>query len=329
MTSEVLDDILRRNRTRHPEFRQGLSNHLSMAARSLAVLGGSDAQLNALVATLWPRLEMAKDAAAFPADGWQSQIGNRARFGQFRATFEEMLRAHGPAETLRTVLPVLMPGVGAGAFHGLIRAGYGIRFEDRAELADGLAYWAIAHQPLGRLTGDGHESDPLVLLRAVHDDPALGREEIDAGLIFESMEVAAMRPGFAQAASALRVDESTLTRLADAVIRLYAASGDFTSLHAVTATHAMRLLAPYTQTADLRWFWQALVAAYVTIGAPAVQPVERADVPAWDAIVTAARVSRDEHDLKLVDIARDEESVYGGPWYRQAAALRLGMLEES
>lgn len=327
--SATLTEILRRNRAYHPEYRRGLSNHLSMGVRSLAALGADDAQLAAFADTMWPRLEPAGDATAFTRDSWTQHLGDRAQFAAHRGYFEAAIAERGVAAVLRESLPVLMPGVGAAAFHCVIRTGYGVRFDDPAETADGLAYWAIAHQPLGALEGDATERDPLVLLDAVSRDTALAGEEIDAGLIFQAMDIAAERPGFAAAASALRVDDASLARIADAVIRLFAATGDFTALHAVTGTHAMRALQPYAPADAARWLWQALVAAYITIGAPRVEPAPRDDVPAWETIVTKARASLNEHDIKLVDVAREEEAAYGGAWYRHAAARRMRLLEES
>ena len=74
-----------------------------------------------------------------------------------------------------------------------------------------------------------------------------------------------------------------------------------------------------------RWLWQAIVAAY-TVGTPAIDVVSAPNVPAWDTIIAKARDSLNEHDIKLVDVARDEEAVYGGPWYIHAAARRMRLL---
>jgi hypothetical protein len=54
-------------------------------------------------------------------------------------------------------------------------------------------------------------------------------------------------------------------------IRAYAATGNFTLLHGVTACHAARLLARFARDRDaaLRRLWAALVAAYMGEGCPA------------------------------------------------------------
>ena len=81
-------------------------------------------------------------------------------------------------------------------------------------------------------------------------------------------------PGFTPA-SALRVGPGSLAAIARAMLGMYLGSGDnFTALHAVTGTHAYRMIEPFIDVADRttgrRYLWQSLVAAYVSIGAPAL-----------------------------------------------------------
>ena len=69
-----------------------------------------------------------------------------------------------------------------------------------------------------------------------------------------------------------------------------------------------------------------LVAAYVSVHAPALVEPAALTVPPWAESARRARASLDEHDLKLVDIAREEEQFYKDPIYRRAAARRMRLL---
>ena len=115
--------------------------------------------------------------------------------------------------------------------------------------------------------------------------------------------------------------------MAAALIRAYAASGDFTLLHGVTGTHALRLLAPYA--ADPRraiaHLWQAVVAAYLGAGSPAVDGwgVEGSDALAWDEIRERAAGCDDEHDVKLAYSCWREGAHYRDDLYRRVASSRV------
>jgi hypothetical protein len=120
---------------------------------------------------------------------------------------------------------------------------------------------------------------------------------------------------------ALQVDARTPGQLARAAALAYAGSGNFTALHLVTATHAMRVIAsglgPDLALPAWRWFWQAWAHGLV---AARLQPRDPAPLLDWDTIVARALASDDEHVIKLVDSAREEERAYGGDDWRRAAS---------
>lgn len=282
------------------EYRRGLSNHLPMALVALQRLGADDARLGAFATHYAQRLEAAPAAVAWPAgDGWPGRLGERDAWPAYRSLFGEWLQHESADAVLQQVLPVLAPGCGAAAFHGLIRTAYAVQAGHETELADGLAYWACRFLPLdGTLPGS------------------------DRGLIFEQMQRAAAAPGFEEAANAVPLDDGTLQRLSRHAALLYAGSGDFTVLHMLTSCHALRVLLPFVdeplQLVDE--FIVAQVAAARACGAVAGAP---ADVLPWHELVAAALVADDEHLVKLVDSCREEERAYGGggddAWQRAAS----------
>lgn len=328
---DELASLLQRNHERRPDFNDGVSNHLSMAIYSLSALGADAAQLERFVQAYWARLEPlpVEPGPVVDARTWKTRLGQRDAINGYRTLFSQAIARDGRDATLRKYLPDLLPGIGCDAFHPLIRTGYGVRFGDDREVADGLAYWAIAFAPLGPLGPVGTEREPRALLESVHATPALAGRVLQGRRITGRLKGAAELPGFRAKLDALAPDDTTLAAIAAATVRVYADGGDFTALHAVTGTHAYRLLQPFITPPELglRYFWQAVLAAYVSIGAPRIVDPPASDVPSWEESLGLARASLDEHHIKLVDIAHEQGAFYADPLYRRAAARRLGLLE--
>lgn len=333
--SDTLQSLLAKNRGLRPEFGPGYSNHVSMGLFALTALGGSARQLRGFADDSWGPLEpLPKEPGpSISRDNFPSQLGQRTALNGYRSFFEGELRQHGRAATLERYLPQLLPGLGAAAFHPLIRTGYGVRFSDDREVVDGLSYWAIAYLPLGPLGAPGTEAEPRVLLRRLREARQGQGSSNEGRLILDHLRHATRVPEFAPTVAALAPGPETLRLLALLALELYTETdGNFTALHAVTGTHGLRMLWPHVPQRDVavRYLWQALVAAYLTVGAPALPEQPRAlqpgAAPDWEQIVAKVVASTDAHDLKLVDVAREEGNFYREPGYRRAAALRLRLL---
>lgn len=279
------------------EYRRGLSNHLPMALVALQRLGADDTRLGAFAANYAQRLEAAPAAETWPAgDAWPRRLGDRAAWPAYRALFGDWLQHEGADAVLRQALPVLAPGCGAAAFHGLIRTAYAVQAGHGGELVDGLAYWACRYLPLdGTLPGT------------------------DRGLIFEQMQRAAAAPGFEAAVHAVPLDDGTLQRLSRHAALLYAGSGDFTVLHLLTSCHALRVLLPFVDQ-PLQLVGAFIVAQVAAARACAAVAGAMADTLPWQALVAAALATDDEHLVKLVDCCREEERAYGGDAWQRAAS---------
>lgn len=327
----ALAPLLQRNHALRPDFGGGLSNHVSMGLYSLAALGADAAKLQRFADAQWARLEPlpSEPGPVIDAQTWKTRLGQRDAINGYRTLFTQAIARDGRDATLRKYLPDLLPGIGCGGFHALIRTAYGVRFSDDREVADGLSYWATAFAPLGPLGPVGKERDPRVLLDSVHATPALARSDVPGHLITGKMKSATEFAGFQAKVAALAPDDTTVAALAAATVRLYAASADdFTALHAVTGTHAFRLLQPFITPPELglRYFWQALLAAYVSIGAPRVVEPLAGGLPTWSESLGRARESLDEHEIKLVEVAYEQSLFYADPVYRRAAARRLKLI---
>lgn len=278
------------------EYGRSLSNHRPMALTALKRLGADDGRLAAFDATYSRRLHAAPPAEPWPAgEPWPDHLGDTRWWPRFRSLFAEWLAEEGH-DLLTPVLPRLLQGVGAAAFHGLIRTAYGLQSGHRGEIADGLAYWACRWLPLDGTLPQGR-----------------------VGLIFEDMMAAAAAPGFEAAVRRVPLGEGTLGRLARASAALYATSGDFVVLHLVTGAHAMRSVLPFVDDplAGVAGYRRAWVAARRACG---VKPGRPAPLLPWDEIVAFAITSDDDHLVKLVDSCREETALYGGDDWQRAAS---------
>lgn len=299
------------------EYGNGLSNHLPMALQALHRLGAGEERLATFARAYVPRLDAAPPAAAWPAgDAWTSRLGERAAWPAYRDLFAQWLLHEGAGDVLGQVLPRLMPGVGAAAFHGLIRTASAVQSAHRQELADALAYWACRWLDLGHSRARGRAADPARLL------PRLPVAASGARLIFERMQAAAALPAFTQTVAQLRIDAGTLPRLAELAATLYARSGDFTVLHLVTSAHAMRVLLPFLEepVPAVRAYWRAFAAG---VAATDLEPEEPAAPQPWERLLELALASDDEHVIKLVDVCREETAAYGGEAWQRAASRLL------
>jgi len=302
-----------------PEYQGGLSNHLPMALVALQRLGADDARLQAFADRYAKRLEPAPPHSPWAAgDAWPGRLGDVTAYAAYASLFNEWVAFEGGVETLAQTLPQLMPGCGAAAFHGMIRVAHAALSGHLPELADALAYWAARHLSLGPLPeAAGQLTDAESLLRRLRAGRSKKR------LIAGRMRDAARDPTLHAVVAELAIDAGTLEQLSRLAARAYAASGNFTALHLVTACHAMHVLLRFVddEAGALRWFWQAYATAVVAAG---LQPQPAPRPRAWPDLVDAALGSDDEHCIKLVHSCRELERAHGGPEWQLAAARACG-----
>jgi hypothetical protein len=251
--SELTSPALRRQLSEaaqwDAEHGGGLSSHLPMALVALARLGADEARRDAFARAYAQRLHAAPPIEPWPAgDPWRERLGQPRAWPLYRDLWREWLKHEGASDTLQQVLPVLLQGVGAAAFHGAIRAAYALAANHADELADALAYWSCRWFACGRADGDDSSADSASVLAALD---GIAAEIAPARLISEQMAHAAAHPRFAPAIARWRVDaHTTLPRLAQMAAERYAVEGGFTTLHLVTGTHALAVLLPWLEPED-------------------------------------------------------------------------------
>lgn len=362
-----------------PQDADGLSNHLPMALDALHALGASALRLQTFAAAQVPRLQPVPAPEPWPAgDAWAPALGQAGAWPRYRWLFRSWLLHEGAQDVLNQVLPRLLAGSGAAAFHGLLRTAHAVHAGHAGEIADGLATWAAAWTPLGaaldpllgtvvgtavgtavgtvrgKVLGSarapsGDDADLLHVLRRLQG--AVPGPLPAADLIVTRMQAVSAMPGFdaavqrlalptlADAGPDLKAAQATadalLQPLARTAAALYAQHGNFTVLHLVTATLALRRLLPFVDDRGLalRGAWRAWAAAFLASGVPLPRPTQGAiagaspgddvQAPAWRSLLPRARASDDAHVVKLAAACREAEGLWGGSVWRAAVARVL------
>jgi hypothetical protein len=306
----------------------GMASHHPMAIWALGEMGAADADMDRFEAHYLPQLEPIPGAVVTIQEGDEAaHLGSPRAFPEWVAYFSSAIARDGEGAVLRRWVDRFMPAVAAGAFHGAIRTAFALESGAKDELAHALAYWAAAYGTLPLATEPAGSLSPHQVLAAIARDPAYGGKRPPGRGIVERTIAAARSPGFAAHAASLDPERLALDAIATALLRAYAASGDFTLLHGVTGTHAFRLLAPYTcdSGAALADLWTAAVAIYMGCGAPPVEgwALGGDDTLDWPAIHARAVKRDDEHDIKLAYSCWREWQHRGDDLYRRAASARV------
>jgi hypothetical protein len=311
-----LDEALRRLHRTGPEHDGWLSNHGPMAAEALVRLGHGS-EVHAWLDAYGRRLEeVPRGIAPIPPDEWREPLGDPVRTGDWLAFFDRATRAEPWRDVLVRWWPRLLPGIAAGATHGVIRVGHAVHAlreaetEARvAELGQALAYWAARWQPLAAAgRGPYRGTDPRAALDAVPRIP-----DQRSGIRSRLAQLADL-PGWPDAAGAVpgpaeNSVEDRLTAIVTAAVRRHATHGygnPVLLVHAATAPLAVLRTLPELPVA---LHGPSLAAAWAATAAvtSAYSPAVAWDLPAAtdDAEGTLRRAtdSGDAHAVKFADAA--------------------------
>ena len=279
-----------------------------------------------------PMAVVALEEMGARADRIESWAGGYARANELqlaspeelaaRKIWYERIIAEGRDAVLRAALPKLVEGIGAAAFHAAIRAGYALERNNDIELAAALESWEreFLNLPAPVKT----RSVSLEKALSVLADSEIRTES--RGLIATRMQTAANDSRFAMIAQ--NVPRSTdINSLAVAAAVAFAESGDFTALHVMTGTHAMRVLTKYIPDPEsaMPAFWRAYAAAALVAGTvPSLAPAKleslRAEAPAgWEALLATAIAHDDDHVIKSTYTAWRLDRAIRNPIFRTAA----------
>jgi hypothetical protein len=314
---DYLDEAYDRLRDTGPERDGWLSNHAPMAAEALTRRGGGrhvHRWIDAYADLLEPR---PRGIDPIDHEAWRDPLGDPVRAGDWIDYFERQA-ADGDWQTmLVTWWPRLLPGIAAGATHGVIRVGHAVRALSEqvttprvVELAHGLAYWAARWQPLAPAgQGPYRATDPRTALDAV---PRVADQRFG---IRNRLAQLATTDRWADAAGAVPgkgTGPERLTAIVAAAVLQYGTRGHgnpIMMVHAATAPNAVLRTLPFLPST----LWQpSLEAAWASTAAvtAAYAPADARPAPLGDGldpheVMARATSHGDPHVIKFADTALD------------------------
>jgi len=320
-----------------PEFRGGFSNHLPMAVHALDKLGASKELQKAFSQHYQKRLEPIADSEDLILNDWSEvneYLGQGQHYLPLKRYFAQQIANTSSQEVLETHLPYLIPGIGAAAFHGVIRLGHGIEAENSDEIASALAYWAMDFLPLSwpsksSLSKENFATTLSTCLTKV--DWPKGR--LGDFLITGDMKAVLDHPNFDQLVIQPSQEHLSLEDIESAVIDLYLATKDFAILHGVTGCYGARVILPYVQDPQqlIGYLWQALIMVWLGKGMQGADPTPHLqaakEAPPWTEkeIAALAVQSMNDHTIKLTAACLDMHRLTRNEHYLQAARRELAM----
>lgn len=353
MSTGILDEAYERLHHTGPEFGgdehgdNGLTNHGPMTVEVLARRGYAGT-VHAWVDGYLPRLiEMPRPTEPIDDGTWRVALGNGRRLGDWAAYFTRQVAERPWADVLATWWPRLLPGIAAGATHGVIRVSHAVRALTGgaagpaavAELANGLAFWAARSREIPAATAPAGALGPAQALAAVPHLP------VQDGLIVQRLGRLAEVPGWSAAQAALRAPTGD-----DDVPALLEGLVEAATLRYLTHGHGSPVLLVHTATAPNavlhtlpslpRELWAPSLAAVWSASAALVAAYEPADVVARGELPAAPGAGNpvaeavqrsadhgDEHVIKLTDTAAEVYARTGNPDALAAAARAADLIE--
>lgn len=353
MSDGALIDAYQRFHRTGPEWgADQLTNHGPMAVEVL-VRRGRPEVVPAWVDRYIRRLdELPRATGEITASSWPQALGDGRRIGDWTAFFAGQLAGQPWREVLATWWPRLLPGIAAGATHGVIRTGHVVRTlladeqEDQHatgsqpaldELAHALAFWAARSRPLPVWSDPAGSLDPLAALDAM---PRIARQQGNLAARFGQLTAESGWPASVGRLRPAGVPDQVPARLADLVAGAtlrYLSHGHgqpVLLVHTATAPNAVRHALPALPAGlwipSLTAVWAASAAIFAAYAPPAgAAPGPGPTLPAGPGAV-AEMVDRavshgDEHVIKFTDTAA-EVYTRTGQAEALAAAQRVATL---
>lgn len=334
-----LDEALERFQQTGLEYFGGLANHGTMASEALVRLGHA-ALIEALIDVYAPRLPALEVGEAIPAEGWDAALGDVSRLPDWVATFDRETRERPWRKVLGSWVEKLLPGLFAGAAHGVLRVAHAVRALDEAETAPrvrelglGLAYWAGRHQRL-----PGTPSSRPIAGRGVDATfeavPIVPPENRRPGFFFDAALALDDTPTFGALVDGFDPGDASLEALLHEIARasagLYLAhpSERIAYVHCLTAPSCLRLFAHHLPPEPAR---RAL--GYALQSALALHAISARDEPSAGPDLETERLAGDVpemryraacslevHAIKFTEACLRENEIQPDPVFLLAAA---------
>ncbi|NLE43168.1 MAG: questin oxidase family protein [Chloroflexi bacterium] len=333
----VIDEVLDLLKDTAPEFRGGLSNHGPMAAEALFALDRGEQALSwaeGYMTRLEPRLP---HRAVISETNWLEALGDYGRVSDWIAFFDRQLADVAWRTVVAKWVPRLVPGIFAGAMHGVIRSGHAVRSlsaEETSvrlhELAQGLGYWASRYQTLpGELAGGG-EWWPSQAIQHVGMLPASLQPH--SGLITHRVRALDRFPPFSDVINLVDIHIHSSDFISDLTVTAARAclfsvphfGNAIAYVHALTGPRMLRIIAPYLADEDvglaLAYGWQAAAGIWATYGYESddTVPPDLNDANTED-LIDQAVATADEHAIKFTEACLSEGDLTPSSLYLASA----------
>lgn len=317
-------------------YRGELYTHTPMALLALRDLGASESRINEFYHFDTKKLEPIKKETIMITDSnWKEYFGQYEHESSYIKYFRNIVENNGIYKTIDKYFDILMEGVGAAAFHPLIRLSYAVREENKDEVAISLATWATSFLNLGVTSELSEENALSNILQSFQDMNFNQNNKIIGNNIVERMLNIAEDKYYKDLCSTIAFSDLSKEKLESSLLWLFSQTNNFTLLHAVTSHHAFEFLEQFSiNKKEARiYFWKAVLAAYLsTTGVVKINlewkyPIME-NLPSWDELKDEAIKSNDEHVIKLVHILNLKDQTALDYELRYASALKINMLNE-
>ncbi len=342
----VLIDAYQRFHSTGPEWGPDqLTNHGPMAVEVLIRRGRSEVVPGWVDGYIRRLDELPRQTGAITDASWRDALGDGRRVGDWTTYFARQLTEQPWQDVLAAWWRRLLPGIAAGATHGVIRTGHVVRTllagaENEPtldELAHALAFWAARSRPIPPSTAPAGQLDPLAALDAI---PRIASQQGNLATRFGQLTPESGWPASVGMLRPARTAEEIRTRLGDLVAAAtlrYLSHGHgqpVLLVHTATAPnavlHSLPALPDDLWEPSLMAVWAASAAIFAAYAPAAGATPASLPVPVPGAGAVAALLDRavdhgDEHVIKFSDTAA-EVYTRTGQAGALAAALRAGEL---
>lgn len=315
MSDGLLDATYERLAKTGPEFGGGLSNHGPMAAEALLRLGRGN-EVEEWVSGYLRNLEGApRPRQRIRETNWRNALGDVRRVADWEAFLLNELRDAPWPAVLHRWWARLLPGISAGATHGVIRTAHAVRSLNDGEtpqrieeFARGLAYWAARFT---LLPGSARTAGTATVDEALNTMPVL--RGAGRGLITHRLTRLARLDGFPESVQSLEPPhdvpaalDGLIVAFADVYLR-HADKNIIAFIHGVTAPAALQLVFPMLPRKQWRpsfdAIWQVGAALHAAYSHGPQRPIADDSVSVRDreSLIDAAVATRDEHAIKFTE----------------------------
>lgn len=298
--------IISQYNDRNTIYQNGLTNHLNMGLYALYQMHADEGRLHDYATTYIREKDvgpMEPSALTIDDDNFYDQLGQSGNYSAFIDFFNKKVKQDGMQPTFKKYLNILKPGFPGGAFHGLIRLAYSVELDDSEEKIKALSYMAECYHPFKPKSVEKDSSDIVGGLVQLSESPYFKNFKFQRPLIIGRMEDVYEDQEFYEFVTELDEDSLNIQVVTELIIELYGMTDDFTILHGVTSTHALRVLQPYLEDfrSVLKSHWFHLQLAYASTGCTPMVHFEVSEVvEIWQDIFNDAVQVKDVHTIKLV-----------------------------